>query len=255
MMQGAESFFLEPEKGKNIGVGVLLIHGWTSSPYELRKLGQYLLRKGMTVSAPLLPGHGTVPEDMYAVKWKDWAKAVENSYQELGKKTDKIFVAGVSMGGNLAIHLSANHPEIKGLIAMGAPLFVRKHYMRFLLPILKRIHPMTNKSYPDYVRQEILENKRHYWSFPTKSVQDAVDGMNDSIRNLHKIKCPALVMQSTRDHLLTLRNARVLFRKLGTPMKNKELVWVHDSDHVFIIDIYQEEIFKKTYDFIIKNAT
>jgi len=74
--------------------------------------------------------------------------------------------------------------------------------------------------------------------------------MNDSIKNLHKIKCPALVMQSTKDHLLTARNARVLFRKLGTSRKEKELVWVHDSDHVFIIDLYKEEIFAKIDNFI-----
>jgi len=219
----------------------------------LRKLGNYLADKGLTVFAPLLPGHGTVPEDLYAVGWEDWAKAIENSYQELKKKTDKIFVAGVSMGGNLAIHLTANHPEIRGIITMGTPLFIRKHFLRFILPILKRIHPMMNKSYPDYVRKEILENKRHYWSFPTKSIQDAIDGMNDSDKNLKKIKRPALVMQSTKDHILKTSNARMLFRKLGTSMKDKELVWVHDSDHVFIIDLYQNEIFTKAHDFIIKN--
>ncbi|TRZ77634.1 alpha/beta fold hydrolase [bacterium] len=250
MIQGAEPFFLEPEKNKRTGIGILLIHGWTSSPFELKKLGEYLLEKGLIVSVPLLPGHGTVPEDLYAVGWDDWKESIENSYQELKKKTDKIFIGGVSMGGNLAIHLASDHPEIKGIITMGTPLFVRNNFLKVLLPILKRIHPMTNKSYPDYVRKEILEYKKHYWSFPTKSMQDTVDGMNDSNRNLHKVKCPALIMQSTRDYLLRNRNARVLFRKFGTPMKDKELVWVHDSDHVFIIDLYKEEIFAKIDNFI-----
>ena len=37
----------------------LLLHGFTSSPYEMRLLGEYLGREGYTVSIPLLPGHGT----------------------------------------------------------------------------------------------------------------------------------------------------------------------------------------------------
>lgn len=39
--------------------GILLIHGFTGSPAEMRPLGCYLHERGLTVSAPLLPDHGT----------------------------------------------------------------------------------------------------------------------------------------------------------------------------------------------------
>ena len=54
-------------------VGCLLIHGFASSPPEMRPLGDFLHQRGITVSAPLLPGHGTVPEDLNRTLWQDWA--------------------------------------------------------------------------------------------------------------------------------------------------------------------------------------
>jgi len=253
MIKGAESFYLKPKPETDKKIGVLLFHGWTSSPYELKKLGEFLSSKGYVVFAPLLPGHGTIPDDLNNFEWKDWADFAEESYQKIKSDCQDVFAGGVSMGGNLAIRLAANHPEINGLITMGTPLFLRNFFLRIFLPLLIRIHPITNKSYASYRRLEILKYKRHYWSFPTKSVGDAIDGMKDSSKNAKKVKCPALVMQSTKDQLLTPANARVLFQKLGTPEIKKELVWIKDSDHTFIIDIYAEEIFSRIEEFLLNS--
>lgn len=249
-IKDAEPFYLKPKPETDKKIGVLLFHGWSSSPYELRRLGEFLTEKGYAASAPLLSGHGTKMEDLYSVGWKDWVDDAEKAYRELKQEVSEVFVVGVSMGGNLAIRLATDHSEIKGLTTMGTPLFLRHWRLKFLLPFIERIHPITNKSYKDYRRLEILKYKRHYWSFPTKSVRDAIEGMLDSKKILKDVKCPALVMQSTCDQLLTHRNAMVLFKELGTPEGKKELVWIKDSDHTFIIDIYEKEIFGKILEFI-----
>ncbi len=68
--------------------GILLIHGFTGSPPEMRLVGDYLHVAGLTVSAPLLPGHGTAIEDMNRVRWQDWAEHVEAAYQELRSRCE-----------------------------------------------------------------------------------------------------------------------------------------------------------------------
>lgn len=40
-------------------VGVLLCHGFTSTPATMRPWGEYLAEAGFTVRCPRLPGHGT----------------------------------------------------------------------------------------------------------------------------------------------------------------------------------------------------
>ena len=56
--------------GKNKSVGVLLVHGYTGSPASMRPWAEYLNQRGFTVRVPLLPGHGTKPEDLNEVKWE-----------------------------------------------------------------------------------------------------------------------------------------------------------------------------------------
>jgi len=51
--------------------GCLLIHGFSSSPPEMRLMGEYLAGKGLTVLGVRLAGHGTSPEDMATTAWRD----------------------------------------------------------------------------------------------------------------------------------------------------------------------------------------
>ncbi len=85
------------------GIGVLLLHGFTGSPVEMCLLGESLANEGYTVYAPLLPGHGTSPEDLAERTQDEFLEAVEEAYLKLQETCLVIHVVGQSMGGLLAL--------------------------------------------------------------------------------------------------------------------------------------------------------
>ena len=99
IMVGAEPFFIR-RPGKKVA---LMIHGFTSSPKEFRRMGNTLARQGISVCAPLLPGHGTSPERLSIVKYNQWLEFIEEQIKMLEKDYDSIYLVGNSFGGNLAL--------------------------------------------------------------------------------------------------------------------------------------------------------
>ena len=59
LMPGAE-----PYSHDGGDTGVLLLHGFTSSPKSMKPWGEFLASHGYTVRGPRLPGHGTRWQDM-----------------------------------------------------------------------------------------------------------------------------------------------------------------------------------------------
>ena len=106
-MAGAEPFFIYP----STEVGVLLLHGFTSTPAQFMELAEYLAGKGVSVYAPLIAGHGTKPEDLEKTTSKDWIESCEKALDELSEKVKKVFVLGNSFGGNIAFKLAHDYPE------------------------------------------------------------------------------------------------------------------------------------------------
>ncbi len=91
----------EPFRHEGGEVGVLLCHGFTGSPQSLRPWADYLAARGLTVSLPLLPGHGTRWQDMQLTGWQDWYAEVDRALRELLDRCEQVFVFGLSMGGAL----------------------------------------------------------------------------------------------------------------------------------------------------------
>src|SRR2546429_3210576 len=83
-------------------VGVLLCHGFTGTPQSLRGWADYLAGQGLTVSLPLLPGHGTSWQDMTKTGGDDWVAAVDAAFGTLASPCEQGFVFGFFMGGGPA---------------------------------------------------------------------------------------------------------------------------------------------------------
>src|SRR5689334_9920176 len=126
--------------------GVLLLHGWTGSPPEMRPMGEYLAAQGFVVHGPCLPGHGTQPEDLLPIRWSDWTAAAHAALDALAAECETVFVGGLSMGGLLTLHLGATAARpLAGLIPMSAPVFVYD-WRRVLAPLVQRVVPWNTKA-------------------------------------------------------------------------------------------------------------
>ena len=140
MMKSSE-FFLPGGRD-----GVLLIHGLTGTPAEMRFVGKGLHRQGYSVLGMQLAGHCGSEDDLLATGWRDWYRSVTEAADRLAGKVDRLFVGGLSMGAILALKLAADRPEqVSGLALYGTtfaydgwtiPPIAR---LSFLLPLAMRL--------------------------------------------------------------------------------------------------------------------
>src|SRR5215218_9616244 len=84
-------------------VGVLLLHGLTSSLATVSGLVPHLEAAELPHAMPTLRGHGTKPEDLRGVTWHGWYEDAERALDELLARCDRVVVMGLSMGGVVAL--------------------------------------------------------------------------------------------------------------------------------------------------------
>lgn len=235
------------------GQAVLLIHGWTSVPYEVRRLGAYLNEKGYTVSGPVLRGHGTVPQDLKDVRWEEWLSDAEKAYTELKKNHQKIYVAGTSMGASLTVMLAKDNPEISAIVLMAMPYAIRKEKFTALVArIVSRFKTYQKKYYPLTLgNSEFITRKISYQTYPLKSVLEVFKLVKITRNALPNINQPCLVMQSTSDHIVTKKSLENILAHISSKIKRKK--YIHKAYHTFISDIKNRHVFEDIFNFFEEN--
>jgi carboxylesterase len=231
--------------------GCLLIHGFSGSPPEMRPMGEYLAEKGLTVIGVRLAGHGTTPEDMARTGWRDWIASAEEGLRELQRHCNQVFVAGLSMGGLITLHLAAHHP-LDGIIAMAAPANITD--WRFhLLPLAQYfIRWVTPNIESDLTDPEAEKRLFSYKVLPVRCIVSLRQLLHLVRRELPQIQMPALVMQGEKDHHVPADSAQIIFQELGTA--EKEIVWWPNSGHCITVDSEREVVWARAYEFIAKHS-
>ncbi len=223
--------------------GVLLIHGFLTAPGEMRPLGEYLHAAGLTVSGIRLRGHGTRPEDLARVSWQDWLADVEAGLDELRRHCAQVCVAGLSLGGALALHAAARHP-VACVVAFSAPdgSLARHPLLRLAHPVA-RVLPFIPKIGSDV--REPQARRRHftYTRIPLCSVPQIVGVMRALDAQLPRITAPTLLVQARHDLVVPPGTPRRIAARLGGPAR---ILWVEHGGHTVVLDYDREVVFAQT---------
>ena len=224
--------------------GIYIIHGFTNTTYETRDLAKYLGEQGFYTKAINLPGHGTTPEDCNRVKFTDWIEFTEQGVAEMSSRCDNVYVVGISMGSVLALHLSSIFPINAAVFASTVLEFKDYLYTRILTPIFHRIVPFREKklSYPKAIRDKF--DYLGYKVWPISAANEMRKLTNKVQKELPKIKCPALVIHSTKDMLSPQSNISLVYDNISSEIKEKFIV--NQANHnLFTNSPDQELIFQK----------
>lgn len=243
---------LDPFFFEGSDVGCMLIHGGTGSPPEMRWMGEYLASKGLTVLGVRLAGHGTTPEDLASKVWTDFIASAEEGLDQIRSICDKVFVAGLSVGGLITLYLAARYP-LQGAIVMSSPAYIHDWRLR-LLPVFKHLVKWVQMGEEfDLTDPEAPKRLFSYRRVPTIFGVQFSRLLRETRRALSEVNIPLLLMQGAHDRTIPTESAQYFFDHVGSV--DKEIVWFPNSGHAITVDSEREIVWEKAYEFIVKHST
>jgi carboxylesterase len=245
--------------------GVLLVHGLTGTPVEMKPLEKHLRKLGFDVENVLLAGHGGSHQEMISSKWTDWMDSVRQAMHRILLRNDRVIICGLSMGALIGAGLAAEESRVSALVMLSPTLYydgimnngvmssaLARDVMRAVINVMPAIGSKAywEESPPYGIRDERIQKQI------TKSIEAARAGGNnefgvfrtyfvsftqmwdlvDHVRACFaKVKCPVLMMHSLDDTLVSVHNATETYLKVASD--NKALFMLTGCDHVMTLDL------------------
>src|SRR3954462_2577392 len=244
-MLGAEPFAF-PGSGPDARTGVLLVHGFTGTPMSIRPWGEHLAAEGFTVRCPLLPGHGTRWQDCNTSTHDQWTTAVSEAFDALAAECDRVFVAGLSMGGTLATRLAEGRPDDMAGLLLVTPALLTQRLDAKLLPVIARLTGSWAPIASDIKKPGVTELA--YAKLPTRAMMQGRGLWAATRADLAKVPTPVIVFHSAEDHVVEPVNTKVLLD--GVSSTDTTEVVLQDSYHVATLDNDAPAIFEGSVDWI-----
>jgi len=248
------------------GAGVVLIHGLTGTPTEMRYIGRGLNQRGYSVYAPTLAGHCGTEKQLLQTGWRDWMASTEQACQWLGGKVDRLYVAGLSMGALLSLQIAARKPQqISGIALYSTTLWYDGWSLprgAALLPLILRLpfgkryryveaHPYGIKD--ERIRKFIMAKMEAGDSAeaglrgtPGQSLAELLRLISGTKRRLPTVQAPTLIVHAANDDVTSVRNADYVAKHLRAPVQR---VLLEDSYHMITIDGERERVAAVTAEF------
>ncbi|MDH0865362.1 alpha/beta fold hydrolase [Mitsuaria sp. GD03876] len=267
--------FLMRGEGPNARTGVLLIHGLSGTPAEMRVLARGLNNAGFTVFSVQLAGHCGTMEDLLNSTWAQWLESAREGLDWLGAQVDRVFVGGLSMGSVLSLALAEERPaQVAGVLALSTtfrhdgwsmPVYSR---LSFLIPFLRSLGLCRDRQFmelPPYgIKDEGLRNRvvgqMHGGDSaaaglpgnPWWSVAELQALSSHVRRRLDRVRSPCLVIHARHDDIASLSNALDIQRRVR--LAPVELLLLDDCYHMITIDRERRTVIARCIEFMTRIA-
>ena len=222
-------------------LGCLLLHGFTSTPYEMRFLGERLAEAGHTVAAVRLAGHGTRAEDLERSGWRDWYASAQEGLDEVAARCSRVVTIGLSMGALLALQLAYDRPrQVHGLVLLSSALRLANRWswlsgLRPFAPLLPRGIRFVRKHGSDIADPDARRVQPGYGHIPIRSVAELA-ALQRRVRRILPHRAARLGRARSAGSHAPLVNVDLLARLPNL----REVVLLNESFHVISVDVERE---------------
>jgi carboxylesterase len=231
---------------KGNDVGIILVHGFSSTAQEMMELGQLLHEKfGYSTFGVLLAGHGTSPADLALTDMLDWYKSVKESYDFIKQYCDKIIFIGHSMGATLSLILAA-HESVDAVVTLCAPIKV-EYFMQdyiFLVADLLKYFPRRKKEIELMEKNSML----NYRVSALKAVEHMLDLMEVAREEIQNVTAPILTVTAGLDDRVPLYNAEKIHELVKSEIK--EDYFAANSIHTILFGSEKQQVTDRIIQFI-----
>ena len=223
---------------------VLLLHGFTGNPNDVKRLGRYLAERNYTVHAPLYKGHGLDPLTLVQSNPQEWWDSVVEGYDLLCEKGyEEIAVAGVSLGGVFSLKLGVERPT-KAIVTMSAPAIAKS---------------------PDSLQSRIVEYAINYKKLsgtydPDKDTYQTISELvqmpslttlqtmiNETSSKLNTVNTPVHVLRGLEDDPYYCESADLIYSSVKSRIKSvKTFV---NSGHILTLGKEKELVYEEVFRF------
>jgi carboxylesterase len=259
LMPGAEPFYYQAGE-----VGCVLVHGFTSTPFEMRGLGAYLAEQGISAYAPLLAGHGTSPEELQHTTWVDWYASVNDALDLMMARCRRVYLVGLSLGGALTLFTAAQrrhdptlHPDpsavatkgqaLAGIVAMSSPIYLPPGLGSALRGLIPGV-PYVEKFFRDIEDPEARAAHVGYTRSSVAAMASLIEFLEPVRKALPRVKVPTLVIYARHDHVVPCVSSHYIYSRVGTA--DKRMLALHRGFHIVTVDTDREKVFEGVHSFI-----
>jgi carboxylesterase len=235
----------EPFYAGSGSIGVLFCHGFTGSPWSLLEWAKITAEAGYRVSLPRLPGHGTTWQEMNLTGWPDWYACIEREFDELRAHCDEVFVAGLSMGGSLALRLAEKRgDQVAGLMLVNPA--VLPYPKDRIAPVLQHFVASVAAVGSDIADPGVTEHA--YDRSPVKAAASMMKMWVEVRACLDLVACPLLLFRSRVDHVVPHASKDFIRDHVSSEVVIERVL--ERSYHVATMDYDRRQIFEESLEFL-----
>ncbi len=209
--------------------GVLLIHGFTGTPYEMLKLSSFLNEKGYSTYSVRLPGSGTNIDNMNKFTYRDWYDSLKYGYFALKNSCENVYIVGQSLGGLLAF-VVGHYNDVKGIVLLNPGIKVKNWRFRFV--------PLVQLFKSEYKKEDFDESMKDYYyaAWPVKGMYQLYLLQKYVRNNIYEFNSHLLLIQAKNDDVVDYESVLRYFDNVNALSKKQILIPDEDVPHVLTLD-------------------